>query len=712
MPPFWSDLCRSSSSADSDVELDLLLRPAATFSGGASAPSPSVSGGASVPSLERTSPSGGDKHPSEPIAALSELDVASVSGTPSGHPPDRYDARFIDFDTAGLRRSSRSPALTDKAKSSSLNFKKLFGVFVAGFVTIGALYTSPFPSKMCLYTRTVEHSLAVSRLVDNTFNNVPAFLLASHLAQNEVYNYKEAMKQDDAPEFIKAMMKEIEDHEKRGHWTLIRRSEMPANAKTIPSIWSYRRKRFPDGRLEKHKARICAHGGKQQWGIDYWETYSPVVNWISVRALLAISKIHDLPTKSIDFVLAFPQANLDIDVFMEIPAGFSSDLRRTHVLKLNKSLYGLKQASANWYKHLTAALERRGFTPSDNDRCVFFKEGLIVLIYVDDCIIIGKNDMQISDFISSLRTGGENFEFTEEGNLEQYLGVDIRKLEGNSFELRQPFLIEKILNVFDNDTSNPRKIPAMKEPLFKDEDGLPRKYSWNYRSVIGMLNYLQGSTRPDISMAVHQCARFTANPKLSHERAILYLSRYLKGTSKRGIIYKPDVSRGLECFVDASFAPGWRHDIPDDPTNVLSRTGFVIMYAGCPVFWSSKLQTEIALSTAESEYIALSQAMRELIPFMRFLIEISAYIHLNLPKPEVYCKVFEDNESCIKITKSEKYTPRTKHIALKYHHFRSFVKRDIIRILPISTKEQLADMLTKPLEIPTFEYLRKRLCGW
>ena len=124
------------------------------------------------------------------------------------------------------------------------------------------------------------------------------------------------------------------------------------------------------------------------------------------------------------------------------------------------------------------------------------------------------------------------------------------------------------------------------------------------------------------------------------------------------------------------------------------------------------MQTEIALSTAESEYIALSQAMRELIPFMRFMVEVSDYVPIHLPRPEVYCKVFEDNESCIKMTKSEKYTPRTKHIALKYHHFRSFVDKNIIRILPISTKEQIADILTKPLEISTFEYLRKKLNGW
>jgi hypothetical protein len=671
-PQFWSDLCHSLDADSTDFDLHpattvpMDLEQESSRQGGDSIADGIVHGEVSEHNHD---PANTEDGPSPGGAIIPADDEITASEKQSQTQlPFTYDRDFINLETAGLRRSRRVAKLSNKAKSSSLNFKRILGSFAAAFVTIGILYSSSFPSPMCLYTRTVEHSLAMSQLIDNTFNSIPIFSLAAHMEQNEVYTYKEAMKQEDAKDFIKAMLKEIEDHESRGHWTMMKRSNMPINAKTILSIWSFKRKRHPDGSLNKHKARICAHGGMQKWGVDYWETYSPVVNWISVRALLAISTIHNLPTKSIDFVLAFPQADLDTDVFMEIPAGFSRELKSTHVLKLNKSLYGLKQASSNWYKHLTSALLNRQLTQSNNDKCVFFKEGLIVLVYVDDCIIVGKSDSHISNFIESLRSGKEKFDFTEEGNLEQYLGVDIKKLNKNSFEMRQPFLIEKILNVFENDDSNPRKVPALKDPLHKDEEGPPRKYSWNYRSVIGMLNYLQGSTRPDISMAVHQCARFTSNPKLSHERAILYLSRYLKGTSKRGIIFDPDTSRGIECFVDASFAPGWKPEVSNDPANVLSRTGFVIMYAGCPVYWCSKMQTEIALSTAESEYIALSQAMRELIPF------------IHLPRPEVYCKVFEDNESCIKMTKSEKYTPRTKHIALKYHHFRSFVDKNIIRI--------------------------------
>ena len=152
------------------------------------------------------------------------------------------------------------------------------------------------------------------------------------------------------------MEKEVEDHEGHGHWILVPRSTIPSGNKPIKAIWSFKRKRFPDGRLNKHKARLCAHGGMQRWGENYWETYSPVVNMISVKLLLVIAKIHGLESKLIDFVLAFPQADHDIDIWMELPIGFQTiedpDHSQLYVLKLKKNLYGLKQASFNWYKKL------------------------------------------------------------------------------------------------------------------------------------------------------------------------------------------------------------------------------------------------------------------------------------------------------------------------------------------------------------------------
>ena len=227
-----------------------------------------------------------------------------------------------------------------------------------------------------------------------------------------------------------------------------------------------------------------------------------------------------------------------------------------------------------------------------------------------------------------------------------------------------------------------------------------------------MLGYLQGTTRPDISMATHQCARFNNDPKLSHDRAVKRIVKYLLDTKDKGLIFKPDLSRGLECYVDADFAGGWKDGDQDNPESVLSRSGFVIMYAGCPITWSSKLQTEIALSTTESEYIALSSAMREVIPFMNLMQETQDLFEIKHDKPIFHCTVWEDNESAIKVAKSPKFTPRTKHIAIKYHHFRRYVTDGTIDIRSIDTKDQIADMLTKPLSGKDFCFLCRLLMGW
>ena len=260
--------------------------------------------------------------------------------------------------------------------------------------------------------------------------------------------------------------------------------------------------------------------------------------------------------------------------------------------------------------------------------------------------------------------------------------------------------------------TNTKSIPVGKLLLHKDIEDKSRKESWNYRTAVSMLTYLQGNTRPEISMAVHQTARFCNNPMLTHEKAIKRLGRYLYHTKNEGIVYNPDTSKGLECFVDADFAGGWSQADASDADNVMSRTGMVIMYANCPIFWRSSLQTEIVLSTAEGEYIALSSALREVLPLMKMMEEIHDVFPLHVNKPNFVCTVHEDNQSCIRMATGNKFSPRTKHIALKYHHFKSHVKSGRVHVKYCPTTEQLADILTKPLPNEAFFTLRYMLCGW
>ena len=353
--------------------------------------------------------------------------------------------------------------------------KKLLGLFT--------LFC--FVSKITLPRHRAEKNQTLTQLLvtkyeelnehfDGTVNDMHFFSYLTDITSNEVFTFQQAMKQDDKEDFIKAMEKEVEDHESRGHWHIVHRDTIPANTKPIKAIWSFKRKRRPDGSLLKHKARLCAHGGMQTWGDNYWETYSPVVNMMSVRLLLLIAKIYQLDSKAIDFVLAFPQADIDTDIWMYLPIGFQVDGQTekesecNYRLKLDKNLYGLKQGSHNWYKMLKRGLEDRGFISSAVDPCIYLRDGLIVLTYVDDCVIVGNSMREIDEFVTSLKEGPEGFILTDEGDIDKFLGIDIRHIDEHKFEITQPFLIDRIVkllgldqNEFDT-SANGRATPVGK----------------------------------------------------------------------------------------------------------------------------------------------------------------------------------------------------------------------------------------------------------
>ena len=215
---------------------------------------------------------------------------------------------------------------------------------------------------------------------------------------------------------------------------------------------------------------------------------------------------------------------------------------------------------------MTEGLESEGFVRSEVDQCVFLRDDAVIVVYVDDMIALSKDKQFLEDLVKSLKN--KNFILTDEGSLDKYLGVDVKTKKDGSLELAQPFLIERILTLLgmkDESVHNTKPTPAVEPLLNKDIMGENRKNNWSYRTAIGMLTYLQGTTRPDISMAVHQCARFSVSPKLSNERAIKRIERHLLGTKDCGIVFRLDDAYGLECYVDADFAGGWDKENPDDP---------------------------------------------------------------------------------------------------------------------------------------------------
>jgi hypothetical protein len=213
------------------------------------------------------------------------------------------------------------------------------------------------------------------------------------------------MQAEDSLEFKTVMVKEANDHTTRGHWVFWEKRNVPQGHDILSAVWAFKRKRQTDTRaVYKHKARLSIYGGQQTHGVNYWETYSLVVNWFSIRLCLTFSLIFNWYTRQIDFVLTFPQADVECDLFMELPRGliFEGIHRNTHCVKLIKNLNGQKQAGRVWNEYLVEGLVERGFKQSKVDECVFYKSKTILLVYVDDAILCGPCSKVIDDIIASL----------------------------------------------------------------------------------------------------------------------------------------------------------------------------------------------------------------------------------------------------------------------------------------------------------------------
>jgi hypothetical protein len=572
----------------------------------------------------------------------------------------------------------------------------------------------------------VDYRYAIALLTDRYYGTledmpvnssmVPIAFKMKAQSDPDMPRYHEAMAGPQREEYQKAMDEEMGQLDKLNAWTIMRKQDVPEGANVLPLTWVLRVKRYPDGRFRKFKARLCVRGDKQVEGVDYFEKYAPVVQWSTVRMMLCLSATQGLKSRQVDFTNAFVQADLKEDIYVKCPEGYGAENGEEVVMKLNKSLYGLVQAPMHWGMHLRKGLEKRGFTVSPHDPCMFInKQGMVILAYVDDCLMFAKTNREIDDLIKSMKVDFPlTVEAGEEDNVYAYLGVDLTKNSDGTMTFTQTGLTEKILKTTGMEESSPKSTPSGTQPLGTDANGRPCECAWNYASVVGMLLYLSSNSRPDIQFAVHQCARFTHDPKASHEEAIKRICRYLKGTKTQGMTFKPDSTMQLNCYVDADFAGLWNVEDDQDPVCVKSRTGYVLTLGNCPLLWVSKLQTEIALSTTEAEYIALSQAMRDLIPMRSLLQEIGTKLNLEFAKPAlVHSKVFEDNNGALTLANAPKMNPRTKHIAIKYHHFREKVGTEKgIEIVKIDTKEQIADGLTKGLAREQYEYLRKKMIGW
>ena len=560
----------------------------------------------------------------------------------------------------------------------------------------------------------------------HTFEEWNPMILSTVANAQDNPSWNQAMNGPNKKGFWKACESEIQTLQRKESWIVVTRESW---MNVLPSTWAFKIKCFPHGGIRKLKARFCVRGDWQMEGIDFFETFAPVVSWTTVRIMLTVSIIFGLKTRQVDYTAAFVHAMIDTDpnlefmtleerncsgVYVEMPRGF-----REHgkVFKLQRSLYGLKQSPRNFFLHLKNKLEKFGFKQqTDLDPCLFISDKVICIVYVDDTLFFAHDDKNIDEVLMFLRN--EEMELEADDEVAGFLGVHIDRKKDGRITLTQAGLIDRIIKGMNLGDAYGKETPAAFGTLPKDLDGELMNGTFSYPSIIGMLLHLSGHTRPDITFAVSQCARFTHSPTRLHEEALRRIGLYLKQTKTEGLILEPDITNGLklDCYVDADFVSQWGYEDKNDPSCMKSRTGFIIFMSGCPIFWVSKLQSEIATSTMEAEYIALSTAMRDLLPLKHNVETIGKALGQNETKIVDICKtvIHEDNTGCLKLAQMEpgRMTPRSKHYGIKYHWFRSHLIPEQTQMKETKSELQRADFLTKSLRRVAFKENRKLSMGW
>lgn len=508
-------------------------------------------------------------------------------------------------------------------------------------------------------------------------------------------------------QWIACMEKEIQDLEAHGVWEEVPISD--AKGDIIPTLWICKRKRKPDGSLDKFKGRITVRGDlMKSYGFD---TFAPVCAWSTIRMVLILSLTWGWTTCTCDYSNAFIHATLETPVWIHLPRGYRSTLKGKTCLRLKRSLYGTSFAPMLFNKCVDEALQKYGLVASKHDPCLYTKPGVMVCLYVDDLCMSFKDPKEKDVFLRKMREYG--FTLTMDDTIGAFLGIQFETLKDGAIHMSQPALIEKVIKSSGMEGCCTRGTPAApNQPLGKDPDGAPMDEKWAYNSIIGQLLYLSNNTRPDITFAVSQVARFTHSPKQSHAEAVKRIVRYLAGTPKQGSIVKPDGTLALNCMSDSDFSGLWNYEPVDDANSARSRMGYIITLGGCMIAIKSKLIESICLATTEAEYYSLSHCLRALIPIRRLLEEITESVGIS---PEIRATIsstaFEDNNSALQLATTHRLTNRTRYYNTQAHHFWQHVP-GTVTIKRIDTDKMDADYLTKPMPRPGFERNRQRVQGW
>ena len=414
-------------------------------------------------------------------------------------------------------------------------------------------------------------------------------------------SYKQAVTGEYAAEFIDALKVEYQsllDHD------TFDKVDRPINTKVIRTHHVFTIKRDENGKISKFKARLVARGDTQIEGENFFEVFSPTLRSESTRRLTAFAVQSGFKIHHLDVQTAFLNAPLEEDIYLEIPEGFEDFGSRTKVLKLNKSIYGLRQAGRNWNVLFSSTLLDMGYAQSAADPCIFIKynqDGTLISaigIFVDDGLVVGgvEQNILVKDKLMEI------FKMHDLGPLTYALGIKFDQKEDGTIQMSQQSYIDKMLEKFSMQDCKPTNTPLpIKSATNIEPDNKPLQDINKYQQIIGSLIFISNSTRPDVAYAVSQLARAMHAPLESDLIAAKRVLRYLKGTRNYALNYN-NKDQDLIIYSDSSWAeePGRK-----------SVGGYASICAGASISWKSTKQPTIAMSTMEAEYIALAEAAKE-----------------------------------------------------------------------------------------------------